>query len=442
MSERSHDRNSPVRARKTFATMGAAIGRLGVLTGGEAAQSALHFGLGVVLIGLLPAPEYGVFTLALVYGGISLTYIRSLSGAPTLTYVGRSHSKRAACFYDGVFGAAGIALSTLAAATTYFSLPVASPDEAASAALFVGLWCARAQQRSSHFAFGHYSLVTAADIVFASSGALAALLAVERGEDKLRDVFLALSTANALGMAAMAVLAGALPRINVSRRARSFYLRLCRRLAWSALGVTTANLQGQAISLLVVVLAGVTAYAPIAAILVLFSPLRIFATAYANLVQPQVAKLVAEHALSRVWSLCLYRSAALVAVGVVFGAHLAVFLTFFWPPYFPGGPAHGVVLFAWAVYALSLVSTTPRVVLEAMLEFRAIAIITAAGAAAGMIAIAVILELASSNWALAGAALGEAVVLAASWITTRHLTRSPRAAARPAKECVLREDAA
>ncbi len=64
-------------------------------------------------------------------------------------------------------------------------------------------------------------------------------------------------------------------RFSLHARARARYRAIWRTLAWSLAGVTSLTVQGQGLTLLFGLLAGPAAYAPIAATLVLYAPLRI-----------------------------------------------------------------------------------------------------------------------------------------------------------------------
>jgi len=77
--------------------------RLTVMIGGELTQSALHFALNLVLIGVLSAFDYGVFAITLLIGGIGLTYVRALTAMPASIYIGKSGSGIRARFYDQMF---------------------------------------------------------------------------------------------------------------------------------------------------------------------------------------------------------------------------------------------------------------------------------------------------------------------------------------------------
>ena len=409
------------------------LSRLVLMVGGEGLQSGLHFALSLSLIGVMPAREYGLFAIAMVLGGVGLTYVRALTAMPAMIYVGRARSDYSRNFYEGVFAAAAVVLSGLVGGLAYLLIRAASPPDAPAGALFIGLWCARSHARAAFFARRRQYLVTASDLAFAVSGAGLALAAIQAPDGALSGVFYALAGANAVGIGALFAISRSVPRIDASRRARRFYLCLVRRLAWSAFSVTTANLQGQGVSLLVASLAGPAAYAPLAAMLVVFSPLRILASGFVNMFQPQVAQLASRRAFADIWRLCVSRSLGLGAGALVYGVAAALALPHLRSALLQGAPLAAIAVSGWLVYTQALLYTAPRVALEVMMKFRVIAILTSLGAIASLALIAALLQFGASHYALAGAALGEGAVLAASWTAARAVLVSRPGAPRNAK---------
>ena len=85
--------------------------RFVLMISGEAIQSAFHFALNIIMAHRLSAHDYGVFAIAMVIGGLSLTYIRALTGMPASIWVGQSRDRPAATGYEVMFGSAALALS-------------------------------------------------------------------------------------------------------------------------------------------------------------------------------------------------------------------------------------------------------------------------------------------------------------------------------------------
>jgi hypothetical protein len=399
----------------TFPAIPSEWRRLALVLGGEGMQSGLHFGLNLALMTLLPPQEYGAFAFTLVLGGVGLVYMRSLAAMPASTYIGRARSEAAADFYEGVFGAAALGVSLAMAAAAGAILSHWSTDAAISGAAAVGLWSLRSHMRTVGFARRRAGAVTLGDAVFAATGVAATAAALWLDPDRLDGALTALAIANVAGALAIAAARGARPRADFGRRARWFYLRLARRLSWSLYSVTATVLLGQGVAFLVVGLAGPAAFAPIAAMLAFFAPLRIFSMSLANLLQPEISRLAAagdEAGWRKLRSTWTVRA---VALALLYGN--ASFLAI--PRLHLRSLQHQPVIFlavsAWSLYAVVLAYLAPRLLLEARLRFREIAAVTTLGAAVGLSATLLMLQVASPGYAILGAVLGESVAAAATW---------------------------
>ena len=427
-----------------FPGMTAEWRRLALVLGGEAMQSGLHFGLNLVLIALLPARDYGTFAFTLVLGGVGLTYVRSLTAMPASTYIGRARGESSAHFYEGAFGAAALALCAVMALIAGAVIATWSPDAALGGGAVVGLWSLRSHLRTVGFARRRAGAVTSSDAVFAATGAAASAAALHFAQDLLQGVLFALALANIAGAAALSLARRAPPLANFGRRARWFYFRLARRLAWSLYSVTATILQGQGVAFLVVAFAGPAAFAPIAAMLAFFAPLRIFALSLANMLQPEISRLVARgdekgwRAMRNTWTLragmlaLLYGDLGFTAIPRL---HLRSIENH--------QPVLFIAVLAWSLYAVVLVYLMPRILMEARMRFRDIAVITTFGAAITFALTLALLHFAAPSYAILGAVLGESVVAAATWkLSTQSFAakrrsdgaRVPRAASPPSSE--------
>ena len=389
--------------------------RLALVLGGESMQSGLHFGLNLALMAVLPAREYGAFAFTLVLGGVGLVYVRSLTAMPASTYIGRARRASFADFYEGAFGAAALTLSAGVAAIAGLILSTWADGPALSGGAMVGLWSLRSHLRTVGYARLQPVPVIVGDAAFALTGVLASALALRFATDRLQGVLLALAFANLAGSAALSLARRAGPRFDFGARARSFYLRLCVRLSWSLYSVTATILQGQGVAFMVVGLAGPAAFAPIAAMLAFFAPMRIFALSLANMLQPEISRLAASgdeagwRAMRRTWTL------RATIIGLLYGElGLAVV-----PHLHLKSAEHQPVLLiaaaAWALYALVLVYLMPRILMETRMRFRAIALITTVGAVVSVALTAILLRLTLPAYAILGGTLGEAVVAVATW---------------------------
>jgi hypothetical protein len=389
--------------------------RLALVLGGEGMQSGLHFGLNLALLALLPAQEYGAFAFTLVLGGVGLVYMRSLAAMPASTYIGRARSEAAADFFEGAFGAAALGVSVAMAAAAGAILSRWSASAAVSGAAAVGLWSLRSHLRTVGFARGRAGAVTIGDAVFAATGVAAIAAALWLDADRLQGALAALAIANVAGSVAISLARGRRPRIDFGRRARRFYLRLAWRLSWSLYSVTATVLLGQGVAFLVVGLAGPAAFAPIAAMLAFFAPLRIFSMSLANMLQPEISRLAAagdEAGWRKLRSTWTVRA---VALALLYGIAGFLAITRLHLRSLQHQPILFLAVSAWALYAVVLAYLTPRLLLEARLRFREIAGVTTVGAVVGLAATLLILQIASPTYAILGAVLGESVAAAATW---------------------------
>ena len=353
--------------------------RLVLGLGGEGMQSGLHFALNLTLVALLPPHDYGVFAFTLVLGGVGLTYVRSLTAMPASIYIGRARRDTFSDFYEGAFRAAALVWCFVMGAIAGLILSAWSDSAACSGGAVVGLWSLRSHSRTVGFALRRPGAVTLGDAVFAATGAAGSALALGYAADRLQGVLLALAFANFAGAATILIARGAAPRLDFGRRARHFYFRLALRLVWSLFSVTAVILQGQGLSFLVVGVAGPAAYAPIAAMIAFFAPLRIFAFSLGNMLQPEISRLAANgddagwRALRTTWTLRATALALLygdLGLGIIPRLHLRSV---------QGQPVLFIAIFAWTLYAIVLGYLMPRLLLEARMRFREVAVLTTMG---------------------------------------------------------------
>lgn len=392
------------------------------MVGGEAMQSAFHFALNIALVQIMSPLDYGVFAIVMVIGGIGLTYVRAFCGMPASIAIGRSHSTRAASAYDVTFGSGALVLSVFLGLATALAMGFWNPSCAWLAGGFVALWCLRSYLRMAMFALARQRAVVIADTAFTCAGAVLALVLLPPAtHDTLQATLTVLLVANGLGVLAQVLLAGRPMRFSLGAGVLRRYGRLWHQLGWSGLSVTTANVQGQALALLVAGFAGPAAYAPIAAGLVLFVPLRIVASALANLMQPVVAAHVSRGETARMWQQAMAWSLLMAVLAAAYGAVAILALPYIKVQVFAGTPIYLIGFACWAIYTATMLYVMPRLILEAAGAFRQIAVITAAGAVVGFVLVCTALLAGMPVWSLVGAFVSEIFVLLACWEVVRRM---------------------
>lgn len=414
--------------------------RFVLMLGGEVAQSAFHFGINIVLARSLSPHDYGRFAILFLVGGLALTYIRSLAGVPATITIPARAGRRAARSFDVTFGSAAVVLSATIAAGVCATLMATSDINALAGSLFVGLWSLRSYLRMALFAKHRPAISGFGDVVFALSGTALTAAAIHlHGSASLDETLFALACANGLGIAASLALLREPVRLSLGRSVRRRYGAMIPTLSWSLVNVTTANVQGQGQSLLVAAMAGPAAYAPMAATFVLFSPLRLSASALINMVQPEVARHLAQGRFDLARRFALVCSGLLGLFCLTYGAVILATLPLIEHELFAGkftdAPMTLIAAAAWAIVTVSLVHAPLRVLMETMQDFRPLAVLAGVSVGVGAVAVIGLLLVAEPAWSLLGVLLSEIVVLAGCvWMLAPRRSHAPRLRPEPGRE--------
>ncbi|CAA2158024.1 hypothetical protein MBRA_03371 [Methylobacterium brachiatum] len=424
----------PARRLNLIATARAGLsGRFAVILSGELIQSLFHFALNILLVRELGAHDYGLFAIVFTVGAVGITYIRALVAVPATLHLARSLGRPAALGYDVMFGSGAALVSVLMAlATSVALIPVIGLGALASGA-FVGLYGFRSYLRIVLLARGRPRIAGLSDLVYAVCGAAFVWRGVSgEGAALLDRAFLAIALAHAI---AIAVAYGALRqrlRISLHARARARYRAIWRTLAWSLAGVTSLTVQGQGLTLLFALLAGPAAYAPIAATLVLYAPLRIPTSALMNMVLPEISGLLAagqvQAARRLVMRHVLLIGCACLVYGLVMAATLPLIEQVLFKGRFAAEPMGWIGLGVWAVVTTSLLYAIPRAYLEASAAFRTITAGAVASAALGFALMVPLLLLMPPDTALLGLLASEIATLIWSVGAFRASSRGGRGA--------------
>ena len=199
-------------------------------------------------------------------------------------------------------------------------------------------------------------------------------------------------------------------------------------MVWPVLSVTITNLQGQGMALMVAAMAGPAAYAPIAAALVNFVPLRIVSAGFANMLHPELSTLMAHRDFAKVGQRLRRWPPVLAGLGFLYGVAILIALPFIEPGSLEGARFFEISVLAWVMSSLPMLYVMPRIWLEIVQDYRSIAILSAIAAAAGLLLVFVLLLTVSPSWALLGGALSEIIVLVGSWAIVRPRQRAAEAA--------------
>jgi O-antigen/teichoic acid export membrane protein len=383
--------------------------------GGEGLQSGFHFALNLALIRLLSTYEFGSFAIAFALGAVAITYMNALVSIPATVLMARLKRSGAVNYQDVVFGSAALAVSSAMGIAIGLGLWLVIGYAAALAAsAFVGLWTLRHHVRFAIFARHQVAAATASDFSYAASGIVFVIVALGMRAhiSPVTGVLLALAGANLLAIVVAFRVLCIRPRFTFRRAVWRRYAAIRSDVAWSLLGVVTWSVQSQALLVLVAAIAGPAAYAPVAAGMVLLSPLRPAIWALINVGRPKFAVALAEGKMRQV-SLILYSLCAIVALScLVAGAFIWLGWAYLEAHIFDGKFSDAQMPLIVGLAGLSafvyLTYNVPLALIHAAGQYKPAALATTFGAIVGVTSVALLLKVTSVPWSLAGMAAGEA----------------------------------
>lgn len=396
--------------------------------GAQGAVSGFHFALNLLLLRLVTPYDYGLFAFAFVLAMFASAINNALIATPLTVWTPVIEQPRARADSEAMFGTLNAALfMVLLGAGVVAAIGGALPDRptALGMALFVAVYAARQYSRTTGYARLRPLIPAAGDVAYVLSGA--ALLGGWigwRGTPPIAAVLGLLATANLFAMLVERLgLHGRLP--DLRRVPLAPYRAIWRETRWALVGSVTTLLLAQAHSLLVTARLGPDAFAPLAAGFVLFGPVRIALLTWQNMVKPELAVALADGRAAAVRRQLL----RITAVTTVAIAALGALLAGVWPwvhaalyeaRYSDAPMGHIVTL--WALITLFAASyNAPSAALQALREFRRLAIASVLGAVLSVVLVSVLLHRAGSVQTLYGVLVAEAFL--AVWLMVLLLRR-------------------
>jgi O-antigen/teichoic acid export membrane protein len=400
--------------------------------GGEGMQSSFHFVLNLFLIKVLTAFDFGVFAIAFVLGGVALNYGNALVSVPAAVQIARHKSRGAVDYLDVVFGSVALLISAALGLIAVAGLWLASGQfvEALAGGTFVGLWTLRNHVRTVIFARRIVSAAIFSDFSYLSTGIIvvALLLWLRQGSAEVTDVLWALAAANVVAITVAFRVLGIRPRVSFRPSVWRRYGAIRSDVGWSLVGASTWSVQSQALLFLVAAIAGPAAYAPIAAGIVLFSPLRPANVALINVFRPEFVAALAEGKLRRVtrmmYSLCAVIVLSCLAVAAVIWLGWPYLEAHIFGGKFAGAALPLIVGLTGLSAIIYLTYFVPLTLIQAAGQFKPVALATTFGGAVGLASVSVLLNVTSVAWSLTGMVAGEAVCGAYLWIAAHRILRA------------------
>ncbi len=259
----------------------------------------------------------------MLIGGFALIYMRALIGIPACTFIPQCRSSRAAGALAVTFASGALAISAVRrprGGRGPDALPVRF--RLGRGALHRPLGHARLH-RIALFAQNRAALSTVSDFAFTvSATAFVHPSAEARRERRIEHRFPRPGAGSShRDRHRPGPAGGTLPDLGPAQRQASAP-KLLPTMSWSIVSVTIANVQAQGPTFVIAAIAGPAGYAPIAATMAFFSPLRLAASALANMNQPDLAAAIKRSGDVR--RLMAIQTAIIAAISLAYGGAMAV----------------------------------------------------------------------------------------------------------------------
>lgn len=397
------------------------VARVGSTLVGQVLLSGLHFVLHLHLVRVLPAAEYGVFAFAFTMAIFGLSVSYPLVATPLAVYTAGVERQAARAATEVALGAVNLVLvgAIFVGTVVLMSIVAAGMAGALAGGSFAAAYANRSSTRALVLARHRGELALVGD---AACVGLALFILVAAGAAMERPsmivALLALAVGNLAGSLAELTLLGGRLRLSIRGTSLRRYRRLWTETRWSLVGSAATVLQAQAHALLVSLLAGPAAFAPLAAGQIAFSPVRVGIFALQSALRPELASAGAQGERRRVWLVVLGATAALV-LGLL---SLAALLTLYWRPLATAiyGGSYDLDQMAWVVclnggIALcTALSAGGATALQVLRRFELLARASLCGAALSLVVVMLVLSLGfPTTMTLLGVLLGELVILGA-----------------------------
>ena len=383
--------------------------------------SGFHFALNLALLRLVVPHEYGLFAFAFVLAMFASAINNALIATPLTVWtpIVADPDERAA--QESMFGALNVAL-TLALALAGLAWSLLDTDAATGSALgttaFVALYAARHYSRSAGYARLRPLVTAAGDVTYVVvGGALIGALALARSVP-IGAVLALLAGANVAAMLVEHVgLHRRAPRLRLPSRARlATYADIWTQSRWALVGSLTTLFLAQAHGVIVVWADGPGAFAPLAAGLVLFGPMRIALTTWQNMVKPELAVALHEGRLAEVRARLRRANLAMGLAVLAAGALLALAWpwvhAFLYERRYADAPMGLIVSISCAITLCGALYNVPSAALQALRDFRRLAMASLWGAMLSGVGVGALLWVTAPEYTLLGVLCAETFMVA------------------------------
>ncbi len=383
--------------------------RLLLSVGAQGLVSGFHFALNIALLRLVTPWEYGMFAFAFVLAMFAGAVNNALISTPLTVYTPVLADAVERRSQEAMFSTLNVLLFVALLVAGLVGSALAGHDASLviGMAVFVAVYAARQYSRSVGYTHMRPLVTAGGDMTYVVAGSLLiALMALFMRPLPVGYVLLGLAGGNLVAML--------FERSRIESPARALlqlapcghYGRVWKASKWALAGSLTTLFLMQAHSLIITATNGADAFAPLAAGAVLFGPVRVALLTWQNMVKPELAVQLAAGELPRVGRTVRITSLAMVGAVCLLGA----FLWLAWPlvyeimyvERYADRPMAAIVAL-WTVITLFAASyNPPSAALQAMKDFRILAMASIYGAVISGVLVALLLIFTRPEWTLFG----------------------------------------
>ena len=401
-----------------------ATSRLALSVGAQAMVSGFHFALNLLLLRLVSPYEYGVFAFAFVLAMFASAINNALISTPLTVYTPVIEDNEERVREEAMFSTLNTLLfALLMVAGTGYALWSEVPGLLGiGVTVFVAIYSARHYSRSAGYARMRPLITASGDATYVVSGVLfIAVLLLSTERLSIGHVLLALAAANLCAMLVERCrLHGFSHRWLVFARLNT-YTAVWEQSRWALIGSLTTLFLAQAHSVIITSTYGPNAYAPLAAGFVLFGPVRVALLTWQNMVKPELAVDLSKSrhlaVKAQIKTTSVLMVAAVVALGICLWLGWPWIHRFLYAEQYADQPM-ALIVGLWSIITVFAASyNAPAAALQAMRDFRVLAMASIYGAIISGVLVSIALYLYRPETTLLG-------ILAAEMFMALFLART------------------
>ena len=384
--------------------------------GAQALVSAFHFGLNYLLLQRMSLFDYGVFAFAFfTLAQFAAAVNNALISTPLTVYTPTLRDENERARKEAMFSLLNILLFLLLiiVGIAYMWQTELASSLVLSVTLFVALYAARQYSRSLGYARLRPQVTATGDTCYVLAGLVFTAVLVWQFKDLTVEwVLLALSGANLVAMIVERLRLDGRWWRGYSFKQLLHYKEIWLQSRWALIGALTTLLLAQAHSLIITWAKGPTAFAPLAAGFVLFGPVRVALITWQNMVKPEMAVALSEQRNDAVSSQ-IKRTLTMMGIAVIL---LGIGLMVMWPlvneflyaKKYSDQPMRQIVLMWAAITFFAAIYNAPAAALQALKDFRVLAMSSVYGALISAVMVSVLLYFTAPEHTLLGIMAAEA----------------------------------